>query len=140
MNKNIFHASFLGTMNFFYLIQRFKLESLDPGAESIDSLELETNKGMLVTVKLQSESKNLDMYLLPYRNVENNSFLVIYKKLGINLISIDSGLNEFWSKYSQLDNGNSATSKATDIFIKLLNKDTIPTGDIYLEVVYQMFK
>ena len=140
MSNVIFHSSSLGTVNFFYLTQRFKFESLEIGESRIENIELQTTKGMIATVKIQSNSENLDLHLVPFKTAEDDSILVIYKKLGINKISMESGLNEFWSKYSQLDGGNVLTTKDNTIFVKLLNNGPSPTGDIYLELVYQVFK
>ena len=137
---NVFHSSLMGTMDILYIVNRFKLDPIAGGATEQIELKLSATKGALASVKCQCQSANYDLYLYPHPNVDIESIMVTYAKLGINKVSIAEGLQAFWAKYSQYELQAGSKVNFDQTIYAYINNKGANTGDIYLELTYQVLQ
>jgi hypothetical protein len=140
--QQLFHTSLLGSMNVLYLINRYELEPLAAGESSISELPVSATKGALISVRAQSESPDYEIYIYPYAECKKENMDVIYNKVAINKVLIDTGLDLIWSKYSmpKMQHETHLADIDQKLYIEVVNKSGVATGDLIIEIAYQQFQ
>jgi len=138
---SVFSSSLLGYQNYNYIFNRFKLDSVAANSSEIFTLNLTTIKGSLTTVKIECESTNYDLFILPFETAKENSIMNIYAKKQIDKLSIDENLLAFWTKYAMFDiQRQESINVEKTLYAKIFNNSAVPTGEIFLEVVYLVYQ